>query len=208
MKNESIDNEFPKHVIRNILDGVRIRHYQRKRWAESRNQKLSITRNWSQCLRNNKSKLTKLFLKGNIIPKSPNLWNGYLRLQKIKLKNMYDLYTFWQMTEVRNLEKLNNRKCFKRKDGHWILASKMQVQKLNRRKELTNVKIAKSKGYHIKLQLQKLRNSYRRFQNNKESTEWNKTFIVTLRKFDDRKEKDWSIACRIIVNKMNRHLTL
>ncbi|WP_147456697.1 hypothetical protein [Leptospira stimsonii] len=131
-------------------------------------------------------------------------WKGYLRIQKIKLKFCYDLYTAWQETESRILKKMNQGKFIKIKDALWIHTSRMQVQKLKGRcSREPKFKIEK---YKITKQIDRLRKRYRRKSMDQDLLNWNKAIIVAKWKFCDRYEKNWGEACDVLVQKVNRRL--
>ncbi|RHX83392.1 hypothetical protein [Leptospira stimsonii] len=132
MKQPDIEIQFPRHWIRNIVEGLRIRHYQRVKWAWYRNGKNEKERTWYQCHCRNKIKLIQLSLREKS-RRTNDPWKGYLRLQKIKLKFSYDLYTAWQESESRILKKMNQGNFVKIKDGLWLHAAQMQAQRLNGR---------------------------------------------------------------------------
>ncbi|MCG6192292.1 hypothetical protein LFX25_03435 [Leptospira sp. FAT2] len=131
-------------------------------------------------------------------------WKGYLRLQKVKLKFSYDIYTAWQETESRILKKMNQGKFIKIKDGLWIHASRMQVQKLKGRRNQNQEPNFKVEKYKIAKQLDRLRKRYLRKPGNQDLLNWNKVMIIARSKFPDRYQKSWDEACDVSVRKMNR----
>ncbi|MBW0435221.1 hypothetical protein HGB47_16535 [Leptospira yasudae] len=133
-------------------------------------------------------------------------WKGYLRLQKVKLKFSYDLYTAWQDAESRILKKLNQGKFFKLKDRLWIHVFRMQVQKINGRNNQKEKLFFRSEKSKVKKQIDKLKKRYRKKWMDQDSLNWNKAIIVAKWKFYDRYEKNWDEACNVLVRKMNRRM--
>ncbi|PJZ57470.1 hypothetical protein [Leptospira barantonii] len=201
----SMEVDFPKHSIRDITDRIRIRYYQRIKWSWYRNRKHEKKRTWYQCLCRNKTKLLQVSLKERVVS-DVDPWKGYLRLQKTKLKFSYDLYTSWQETEIRLLNKMNQRSFIKHKGGLWVHASRMQVQKINGRKSQREISSFKSEKYRIKKQIDKLKNLYRRKPLDQDALNWSKALISSKVKFNHRYNKNWGEACDVLVSKMNRRI--
>ncbi|PJZ27722.1 hypothetical protein CH378_21620 [Leptospira kmetyi] len=197
--------QFPKHSIRDISDRIRIRHYQRIKWSWFRNRKNEKERTWYQCLCRNKIKLIQLSLKEEK-RMSVDPWKGYLRLQKVKLKFRYDLYTAWQETEDRILNKMNQRRFVKLKGELWIHVSRMQAQKLNGRKNRICSLSCKSEQYNIKKQNDKLKRCYRKNRIDPDFLDWTKALISSKLKFNHRYSKNWDESCSVIVSKVNRRI--
>ncbi|WP_078130323.1 hypothetical protein [Leptospira alexanderi] len=197
--------DFPPFLVQFLITSLRIRHYQREKWAFKRSQDRNSNRTWAVCLANDKQKLRRLYFrkKEGVNLTEATLWSKVIIHQKIKLKKIYDSYTAWRYTEFRILEKMNQRRFPKQRAMLWFWTEKRQIQKLKRRKQ-DRVKLSYIPELFMKRQRSKLRILYQREAVKQEDREWKAVKIAMSLKMEHRYGKDWEETSKVQVNKIGR----
>ncbi|WP_061236185.1 hypothetical protein [Leptospira santarosai] len=205
MTSKRQNENFPDFLIQTLMNGLRIRHYQRVKWETKRNKDKSIIRTWYKCYYINKQKLNRIYRKKrNVYRFEEDLWKKVIIYQKIKLKKRYDLYVAWRNTENNILRKMNEKRFSKQIEAIWNLAAKNQVQKLRRRKVERTPGIL-NPDLFMKRQRSKLRLLYQRKPKDQDNAEWKFAIIAQTIKMNRLiNKKNWDAVCQEQVDKMKR----